>query len=268
MTESKHIRDAQRVLRVWGGYSGEIDGDPGPLSLGAAARVPHVTRHGWPAGRRVIAAAQAALEQQGQAPGPHDGLWGPQTAAAYMIWRRRYYTPTPYRRPDADWQRPGAGEGTGWGTEATLDARFGKPGNPRCTAGRVAFLWPAVLAWDASVEIEDFACHEDVAPSLARVFERIADTHRPAEIEALGLHLFGGCYNLRRKRGGASWSTHAYGVACDWDPARNALDWGADRARLAQPDADRVWAAWSAEGWCSLGQTADFDWMHVQAPGR
>lgn len=260
------IAKAQRVLRVWGGYSGEVDGEPGPLSLGAAARVPHSAPTWWPAGRRVIAAGQAALAQQGQKPGPIDGLWGPQTDAAFEIWVRRYYTTRPYIRPDADLDRPGSGGR--FGTEATMTAIFGAPGNPRCTAGRVAIPWAAVLAWDESAEVEAIACHEDVAPSLARVLEHVADTHTTAEIRSLGLHLWGGCYNLRRKRGGSDWSTHAYGVALDWDPARNRLAWGADRARLARVDADRWWGAWAAEGWCSLGQVADFDWMHVQAPAR
>ena len=85
------------------------------------------------------------------------------------------------------------------------------------------------------------------------------------EIEELRLDLFGGDYHPRRKRGGAAWSTHSWGIAIDWDPSHNRLKWGRGHARLAEPDYEDWWRIWEEQGWTSLGRVRNFDWMHVQA---
>lgn len=58
---------------------------------------------------------------------------------------------------------------------------------------------------------------------------------------------------------------HSWGIAIDYDPDRNQLQWGRDRAVFAGPDYDAWWQFWEEEGWTSLGRTRNFDWMHVQA---
>lgn len=242
------VKNAQRVLRAAAGYRGAIDGQVGRQSLAAAWRVPGMEALEAILGpvspaRRVIMAAQAVLEVQGFDPGPIDGFWGPSTDAAFMAWRGDRL---PHRGDD-------------------LAAAFGPAGGPRCTRGRIAVPWRMVLAWDQGQVISEIRCHELVAESGQRAFDRIAAAYSPVQLRDLGLHLFGGCFNHRAKRGGTSLSTHAYGLAIDFDPARNRLTWGADRARLAQPDAVPFWQAWEAEGWVSLGRARNFDWMHVQA---
>lgn len=252
------VDNAQRVLRARAGYSGAIDGDPGPASLAAAWRVSG-RRQGnfksWPPARLVIAAAQLILDAEGFEPGPADGFWGVRTDGAYLEWRA------------AGLGVPFVDRSGEFGTQATLESVFGPAGGNRCTAGLVRPPWRMVLAWDTRRQIETIRCHEAVAASAQRALENIADTYTPAEIRHLGLHLFGGCFNYRKMRGGNRLSTHAYGVAIDFDPARNRLTWGADRANLARPDAVRFWEAWEAEGWTSLGRARGYDWMHVQAPG-
>lgn len=261
---SKHeVRIAQEVLAHGAGYKGKLDGMPGPQTLAAALRVPNPRPAGWgemTAARRTIAAAQMVLAAKGFNPGPVDGFMGQRTEAAAAA-----YTGAEFDRPQGGFGTPGESLGA-WGNEATIAEVFGPPGGRDCTAGRVRVPWSMMLAWDQSARISEISCHALIAPSLGRIFEAVADTKKPAEIRDLGLHLFGGCYNLRRKRGGSTWSTHAYGVALDFDPLRNRLRWGSDRARLAQADAVPVWECFEAEGWTSLGRAANFDWMHVQAP--
>jgi len=58
---------------------------------------------------------------------------------------------------------------------------------------------------------------------------------------------------------------HAWGVALDFDPNRNQLNWGRDRASFSHPDYDNWWKCWEEEGWISLGRKRNFDWMHIQA---
>jgi len=65
-----------------------------------------------------------------------------------------------------------------------------------------------------------------VSESLERILHRVREEYGDEEIRRLRLNLYGGSYNVRRKRGGTSWSTHAWGIAMDWDPGNNKLKWG------------------------------------------
>lgn len=242
------VKHAQRVLRALSDYRGAIDGKVGRQSLAAAWRAPFMDAQETILGpidpiRRVILAAQIFLAQDGFDVGSPDGFWGPQTDAAFADWRG---DPLPVRRSDV----------AGW---------LGPAGSPACTAGRINVPWAMVLAWDEGTRIATISCHELVAASAQIAFDKIAAEYTQPQLIDLGLHLFGGCYNFRKKRGGSSLSTHAYGGAIDFDPVRNQLRWRADRARLAQRDARPFWAAWESVGWVSLGRARNFDWMHVQA---
>lgn len=121
------------------------------------------------------------------------------------------------------------------------------------------------IAWDLRKTVKRISVHRKVHDSAARAFARIADTYSAPERKALGLDLFGGCLNVRKMRGGSAWSMHSWGIAIDFDPARNQLNWGSDKARLADPDAEPFWQAWEDEGWLSLGRARNRDFMHVQA---
>jgi hypothetical protein len=255
------IKIAQGILRRLAGYTGEIDGNPGLKSLEAAARVPGRDLAPfaiWTPERKVIAAAQLCLRELGFDVGAIDGLYGSATDAAHDAWRASLKGDLlPDRRPEDT-----------FGSEGDMIRRFGQPGSPICTSGRVVMPWDTVLAWDPRQKIKFFACHADVADSAQRVLENVAGIYSAAEIQSLGLDQFAGCFNYRVKRGGNTLSTHAFGVAIDWDSARNRLKWNAPRARLSHADAAPFWDAWAAERWTSLGRARDFDWMHVQAPAH
>ena len=107
----------------------------------------------------------------------------------------------------------------------------------------------------------------DKRPAV-QVLTRVLQHYGYERIKELRLDRWGGCYNERKKRGGTEWSTHAWGIAMDYDPERNRLTWGRDRAAFARPEYDRWWGFWEEEGWVSLGRVANFDWMHVQAARR
>ncbi len=244
------VKNAQRVLARVAGYRGAIDGKAGPQSLAATWRVQGINEieailGPMAPGQRVIAAAQVVLELAGFDPGACDGFYGPGTDAAFLAWRG---DTLPARQGD-------------------MAAKFGPAGSARCTRGVIRVPWRMVLAWDTAQVITEIRCHEMVAANAQQAFDQIAATYGPVARHDLGLHLYGGCYNFRKMRGGSELSTHAYGLAIDFDPARNRLTWGADRARLAQRDAVPFWHAWGAAGWTSLGRARNFDWMHVQAVG-
>jgi hypothetical protein len=121
------------------------------------------------------------------------------------------------------------------------------------------------IAWEPAKRISRFSCHERVCAAARRVLVRVLDHYGPARIGELGLDRFGGCLNVRRMRGGSAWSTHAWGAAFDFDPARNQLKWTRARAQFARPEYEKWWSLWEAEGFVSLGRARDFDWMHIQA---
>lgn len=268
--------DIQRLLKAGGRYAGDLDGDLGPQSLAAidkllASRSGEVVGNWtyWGTRRRGVAAAQLILKHGGFPDvGAIDGLVGPSTQHAYTGWNHLQLTGSrpAARRPDDTPEEDGR-PAPSWGRQRDMERLYGPAGGPQCTAGKVDLPFTMHIAWDLDSTIRRFSCHEKVADSASRVYSRVASAYSPEAIALLGIDLFGGCYNYRNKRGGATLSTHAYGLAIDTDPLRNQLKWKRDRARLARTDAEEFWRCWEAEGWLSLGRARDFDWMHVQAPG-
>lgn len=125
--------------------------------------------------------------------------------------------------------------------------------------------YPMKLAWDKKQKITRFSIHEKCHDSAKRVLTRVADAYSSKDISKHGFDLFGGCLNVRKMRGGTRYSMHSWGIAIDFDPERNQLKWGRNRAYLAKPECARFLQLWEEEGWLSLGRARDYDWMHVQA---
>lgn len=149
-----------------------------------------------------------------------------------------------------------------WPTQASVPSFYGNVGTSQV---KVELPFPMKLAWDLKVEVSRISLHSKVAKSAERAFARIAKEYNPGDRAMIGLDIFGGSLNVRKMRGGSAYSMHSWGIAIDFDPERNQLKWGRDRARLAHFDAEPFWRAWEEEGWVSLGRAANYDWMHVQA---
>ena len=120
------------------------------------------------------------------------------------------------------------------------------------------------LAWDKNATVKKITCHQKCAKAFYNIFEKTLKEYGEAEIRKLRLDLFGGCVNVRRVRGGSSWSIHSWGAACDVDPDNNQLKWGKDRATLAKPVYEPFWKIVEAEGAVSLGRSRGYDYMHFQ----
>jgi hypothetical protein len=121
------------------------------------------------------------------------------------------------------------------------------------------------LAWDSSINIAKITCHEKVASSLYDIFEQTLNTYGQKNITELCLDSFGGCLNVRRMRGGASWSIHSWGAAVDLDPDNNQLKWNNKKAAFAKKEYEPFWSIVEKNGWVSLGRKKNYDWMHFQA---
>jgi hypothetical protein len=121
------------------------------------------------------------------------------------------------------------------------------------------------LAWAPSTTLTKVTCHQKVAKSLYTILENTLKTYGEKEISKLRLDVFGGILNVRKMRGGSSWSIHSWGAAIDLDPDNNQLRWGKDKASFAKPIYNDFWKIVEAEGWVSLLKERNMDAMHIQA---
>lgn len=269
---ARDVRLLQALLNEAGFPAGAVDGLRGPRTnaavragLDAATRAPSGPElpegwGAWSARRQAVLYLQVRCAEAALAVGPLDGLWGPQTeyATEQLAHLREHGEPEP---PWRDAVEAGA-IGSNWPPESQLEASFGSPGEHL-----VMLELPYVLrlSWDLRTTVTRTQCHARVRDSLRSVLEAVLAHYGTDGVRELRLDRYGGGYNHRNKRGGSNLSTHAWGIAFDFDPERNRLRWGRDRATFAGVAYEPWWRCWEREGWVSLGRARNFDWMHVQA---
>jgi hypothetical protein len=166
-----------------------------------------------------------------------------------------------------------------WPKQSECDQFYGNPrgrnglANATWEAANLEFVavpWKMVAAWGSGTKITRMKVHKKCAASLYRVLQAIWISALKASkdkagaqalIESWGLHLYGGGYNFRPKRGRSVLSMHAYGCAIDLDPDRN--DMGDRAPHLA--NCPEVVKAFTDEGWAWGGDWENPDAMHFQA---
>ncbi len=220
---------------------GPVDGVIGPTTINALKSFQK--DHGLPQSGR---ADEATIEML-------------KTSASVTTSAEVVGIPDRNKSPDKETFQPSK---TIWPRQSECMSYYGNVGTNQT---QIEIPFDMVLAWDKSNKVKKMTLHERVAPSALRVFQRVAGIYSAAERSDLGLNIFGGSLNVRRMRGGTSYSMHSWGIAIDFDPERNQLKWGKPLARLSHADAVPFWAEWESEGWLSLGRAKNFDWMHVQA---
>lgn len=229
--------------------------------------------------RNLVGLRQLICQEAGIEVGVIDGLMGPQTEYAIKqfnhlqehgyveVWRDE---PDPFEEGSksstdgvSSPSQPSKSETvTDWPQQSGVSKFFGAVGSNQTL---LEVPYKMKLAWDLKTSITRFSCHEKVHDPMKRVLTRVADAYAEEQIQVLRLDLFGGCLNVRKMRGGSSWSMHSWGIAIDIDPAHNRLKWGRDKASLAKPEYDLWWKLWEEEGFTSLGRARNYDWMHIQA---
>lgn len=150
---------------------------------------------------------------------------------------------------------------------STIDIikKYGKPNETG--AGYLTTIqlpYPMRLAWDLDTKVTRMRCHKLAAEKFLDVFNDLLAEYGMAEIERLGIDLFGGCFNYRKMRGGSSWSKHAWGIAVDLDPARNKLKETAKTARFARPEYQKMIDIFYKNGFINLGIEENRDFMHFE----
>jgi hypothetical protein len=252
-------RSIQRFLARTGHYQLTVDGDYGTNSHAAAKAYllekGHADAAHWPMGRCKVAVQQSMMTEMGIDAGIIDGLVGPQFRHALEAWQNRG------RDQDAD-DADVAHQPTTFPRQRDVPGFFGEAGTG---LGLLELPYPMVLAWDTKTTVNRVTLHTKAHASADRAFKRILAHYGHDRIKALGLDKFGGSFVKRAMRGGTRMSMHSWGIAMDFDPERNQLRWGRDRARMARSEYAPFLDAWRDEGWISLGRERNFDWMHVQA---
>jgi len=262
MLTTDNIKFAQHLLALKGLYRDEIDGFAGPKTLAALNAVSGLPKS-WSLEKKLVGLIQLEAKAKGFDPRGIDGYWGPDTDIAFEQLRSKILfgtTPAPWRPEEII--SPVNPNNWPLDNPAALETFFGKKATNLTS---LELPYPMKLSFPPFTEVKKITCHKLVKDSLHRVLSRVKATYGTGEISRLRLDVFGGCFNDRPIRGGTRPSTHAWGIALDFDPDNNQLRWGRDRASFARPEYVRWWEIWEAEGWVSLGRARNFDWMHVQA---
>jgi len=168
-----------------------------------------------------------------------DGFWGPQSIKAAQWHLKRLM---PERNP---WPNP---------DQESLRAFYGQPG----TEANLVEINVAGLGVEYDgVPVRIVRAHDLVADSLLRILQNIAASpHRGI------LREYAGVYNFRQKRGGSSYSVHAYGAAIDIDPDHNAFK---DSWPIKSMMPMEVQEFFAREGWKSAASAWGYDAMHFEA---
>lgn len=146
-------------------------------------------------------------------------------------------------------------------TDDQIIAKYGAPGDPD-NLTTITLPYPMRIAWDVNKTVSKIQCHKLVAGNLLGVFTDLLAQYG-SNLQTLGIDLFGGCVNVRLKRGSKTqWSRHSWGIAIDLDPERNQLKESHKTARFARPEYKDMIAIFYKHGFVGLGPEKDFDWMH------
>jgi len=172
-----------------------------------------------------------------------DGFWGPKSQSLCRA-HLRLLMPKDNPWPASD--------------QASLRAFYGAPGDESQLV-RVELPYPMLYA---GKRVTSTRVHRKCADSLVRVLTAIRGRMEAAPHIRDEAEDFGGVYNFRLKRGGSSYSLHAYGAAIDLDADDNSF-----RASWPmQSDMPlEIIEEFAREGWISGGAFWGYDAMHFQA---
>jgi hypothetical protein len=172
-----------------------------------------------------------------------DGVWGPKSKAA-CIAHLKALMPVPNPWPHSD--------------AASLRAFYGNAGDEN---NLVSITFPFPMYYGGKL-VKATRCHKKVADSLLRIFAKIGTRYHGDRGIMEEAEDYGGCFNFRLKRGGTTYSLHAYGAAIDLDDDDNTFkdSWPTNADMPLE-----IMEEFAKEGWLSAGAFWGYDAMHHQA---
>jgi len=124
---------------------------------------------------------------------------------------------------------------------ASLIAFYGKPWENSALLGRVTPPFQMIYTDDDGrvTPIHSFEMHSKLVVAVTQALQSIWELYNKdqGQIEATGLHNFGGSYNYRPIRGSSRLSCHSFGAAVDIDPVHNPLIYPGHPNQFKMPSA-------------------------------
>lgn len=147
-------------------------------------------------------------------------------------------------------------------TDAQIISKYGQPGDPD-NLTVIQLPYPMKIAWDLTKTVNKIQCNKLIAPNLKAVFDDLLASYGLAELQRIGIDLFGGCVNVRLQRGSKTkWSRHSWGIAIDLDPLRNGLKTKWKDANFSKPEYKFMVDAFHKHGFIGYGPDRNYDAMH------
>lgn len=171
-----------------------------------------------------------------------DGFWGQKSQAACRGYLRSLM-PDVNPWPSQD--------------QASLRAFYGEPGDE---SNLVPITFPYPMFYDGKA-VRTTRCHKKVLLPLMRILTAIGkqfEAHPDICDEAED---YGGVFNFRLKRGGSTYSLHAWGAAIDLDADDNTFK---DHWPMQADMPLEIMEAFAREGAISAGAFWGYDAMHFQ----
>ena len=157
---------------------------------------------------------------------------------------------------------------TNWPAQSELRSKFGVPDYGGSFKKHMTQVELPYTMWMDDIKITKCWMNKICAESLVRVLTRLWDANGRDydKIKAQQLHIFSGAWNIRNMRGGASLSTHAYGLAIDIAAPYNALGKKPGYNKHSFTDESLIVRLFKEEGWTWGGDWQKRpDGMHFQA---
>jgi hypothetical protein len=142
--------------------------------------------------------------------------------------------------------------------QISLRKFYGQPGDE---SNLITVDFPFATLYEGK-QVKKFRCHKKVADSLVRVLKAIGEKYGKNREIMEEAEDFGGVYNFRNKRGGSTYSVHAWGAAIDLDADDNTFR---DSWPMKADMPLEIMEEFSKEGWLSAGAFWGYDSMHFQA---
>ena len=84
-------------------------------------------------------------------------------------------------------------------TTKQLIAKYGNPSETPDYLVMIPLPYPMRLAWDTKNIVTRIQCHKLVADKFKAIFAEILQVYGLPKIKELGIDLYGGCFNFRKK---------------------------------------------------------------------
>lgn len=265
----------QRVLNSNGIKCGKPDGIFGSktdAAINLFLNEQNVNASDWPIDRRIVAAVQLICNIQNQSYKLEiDGYFGHNTDFAFEqnnTYLQNGALPQPFRnKPETSFPTDIPHYDWGKGDSDSVIKLFGDPYATDFQQTQLTLIdlpYELRIAWNMNQKTSKMRVHNLVKNQILAILNDVLITYGLEHINSLGLNRFGGCYMLRKMRGGNQLSLHSYAIAFDFDPARNALRTPWSKSQFSSPIYSKWIEIWYDHGFINLGKEMNYDSMHFQ----